>query len=126
MVQHRSRPSTGVCHVPDVVRDIFDELASKLRQAGGGIAIRDEVRLPSIFYADDIVILAESPQQLQKALDITTIQGEEHRFEFNIDKSGTMVVGTKPRSPYTWDLNGEALSMKNSYEYLGVEVSNNL
>ena len=44
-------------------------------------------------YADDVVLLAESPDELQKMLDMMGLYAEEWKFSFNASKSKTMVVG---------------------------------
>ena len=57
-----------------------------------------QVRL--LMYADDIVLLAESAEDLQRMLDVATAYRSQWRFRFNPKKgeSEVMLFGRKPRN----------------------------
>ena len=75
---------------PWIYSAFVDELAKRLKAAGLGIWIAGR-RVPLLMYADDIVLLASSPFELQRMNDVATPFAREHRFEFNGDKSGVML-----------------------------------
>ncbi len=72
----------------------------------------------ALLYADDIVLLAESPKELQRMLDTMGQYAEEWRFTFNARKSKSMVVEA-PRVGSNWMINGEELEEVNAFKYLG-------
>ena len=59
-------------------------------------------------YADDVVLLAESPDELQKMLDMMGQYAEEWKFSFNASKCKTMVVGATSGSE-KWRISGEEM-----------------
>ena len=70
-------------------------------------------------YADDVVLLAESPDELQKMLDMMGQYAEEWKFSFNASKSKTMVVGATSGSE-RWRVSGEEMEEVKAFKYLGV------
>ena len=68
-------------------------MVEELEDSGLGVK-EEEVWCGALLYADDIVLLAESPDELQRMLDTVGEYAEEWRFTFNAVKSKTMVVGT--------------------------------
>ena len=72
-----------------------------------------------LLYVDDIVLLAESPEELQKMLDRMGQYAEEWKFSFNAGKSKTMAVGATSGSE-RWRINGEEMEEVKAFKYLGV------
>ena len=69
-----------------------------------------QVRL--LMYADDIVLLAESAEDLQRMLDVVTAYSTQWRFRLNPKKgkSEVMLFGRKPRNKNRkWKLAGEEI-----------------
>ena len=57
-----------------------------MRNACPGVAVGSGPGAPRVsilLYADDVVILAESPEDLQRALDAATAWAHRWRFNFN-------------------------------------------
>ena len=52
-------------------------------------------KLNCLLYADDIVLLSETPEGLQKTIDLTEKYGENLGLEINIKKTNTMVFFQK-------------------------------
>ena len=69
-------------------------------------------------YADDIVLLAETGDELQEMLDVVGHYAQEWRFRFNARKSKTMVVGAN--SEESWSISGEQMEEVTAFKYLGV------
>ena len=70
-------------------------------------------------YADDIVLIAESGEELQKMLDMVGRYAELWKFRFNARKSKVMVVGRK-NSGEKWKIGDEEMEEVESFKYLGV------
>ena len=108
--------------------DVFvDELASELFNAGYGVIGPDGKRIPLLMYADDVVLLSESPEQLQRMLNAVSCFAKKWRFTYNTSKSAVVVAGAtsllhKQRArSMKWFLNGEVLPVPDTYLYLGLE-----
>ena len=73
----------------------------------------------ALLYADDIVLIAESGEELQKMLDMVGRYAEIWKFRFNARKSKVMVVGKK-NSGEKWKIGDEEMEEVESFKYLGV------
>ena len=108
--------------------DIFvDELAADLHCAGFGVHSPCGTRVPLLMYADDVVLLSGSPQQLQRMLDAVSRFAQKWRFTYNISKSAVVVAGAttlrvKQRArEHRWLLDGQVLPVPDTYPYLGLD-----
>lgn len=99
-------------------------LAVELKNAGFGVDAFGRV-VPLLLYADDIVLLARSPAELQRMLDVCAQYSKKWRFAFNTGKSNVVVCGSRPQvkqaKDTVWVLAGVALKRVREYKYLGVE-----
>ena len=81
-------------------------------------------KLSVMMFADDIVLLAESPEDMQKQLDTLAAFAKERQLQFNYDKS--MVVEFHRRSKHRYQLGDRSIDKGDQYAYLGVEVDRSL
>jgi hypothetical protein len=81
-------------------------------------------------YADDIVLLAPSVENLQKILNKIYIMISSHSLVINLNKSVYMVFRTKKYKNYQMrcsvNINGYQLKLVRKYTYLGCIISDNL
>ena len=100
-------------------------LHEALRRAGLGVRLYGRL-VSLLLYADDVVLLARSPAELQKMLFVLDAYAAKWRFSLNQKKSKVVVVA-KPSAKrdakkYKWTLNGNKLDVVIEYKYLGVEM----
>lgn len=91
-----------------------------------GISLSDiEVRL--LMYADDIVLLADSAEKLQRMINRLEKYCLLWKLIINLEKSKIMVFrnGGKLARNERWRFAGEEIEVVKSYKYLGVQLSNN-
>ena len=81
-----------------------------------------------LMYADDIVLLAESPTDLQKMIDALYIYNSRWSLKLNLDKSKVMVFRKSNRLPANlrWYYDSNIIELVNEYKYLGIILSFNL
>ena len=105
----------GCVMSPILFAAYIDELAETVRRGVKGVTVE--------LFADDIALIAETREDLQKAFDLAHEYSKKWRFEFNIgvEKSAVLVVG-KQDNPHRWTLGGRELPMTQEYKYLGVRV----
>jgi hypothetical protein len=88
----------------------------------GGVKVAEEwLRL--LLFADDIVLFAESEEELQEMLNLLSEYCRRWRFEINVGKSKVMVCG--PRGLTTqvtakWWLAGKEMGRVRVYKYVGM------
>ena len=97
------------------------DLAEELERKGLGVTIKGRW-LGACFFADDIVLLARSGEELQKMLDVVGDYGVRWRIRFNPGKCGVLVVGQKKQKTL-WKLGKETIGEVDEYKYLGVWIN---
>lgn len=94
----------------------------------GGVSING-VQIKVLMYADDIVLLAETPRALQLMINRLNEYTERWKLKVNTEKSKIMVfqkhLRRRPKAE-TWNLAGERLEIVKEYKYLGVWITYNV
>ena len=67
----------------------------------------DGIWCGGLMYADDIVLLAETGDELQEMLDVVGHYAQEWKFHFNARKSKTIVV--RANCEESWSISGEKM-----------------
>ena len=77
-------------------------------------------------YADDTVVLAECPEDLQRALDIFKIYCEFWGLDINVRKTKVMIFSRgEIRKMPKFNFNEETVDIVWDYKYLGVKFNYN-
>ncbi len=74
-------------------------------------------------YVDDLVMVASSPGQLQKMLDVASVVANLMNLRFKPPKCGTLAVINSVVSPKAFAVQGEQipiLDWSQAYRYLGI------
>ena len=83
--------------------------------------------IPLLLYADDIVLIADSPEGLQCHLDALHAFAHDSGLSVNLGKTKVMVFNTTPqwirRSAPTFSYGQETVEYTDAYTYLGVVFS---
>ena len=113
----------GVLSGPEFASYI-DDLEKELQQAGLGVEYI-EILIASLLLMDDIILIADSPQMLQRMLDIITNFAKKWHFYFNMSKCKLMIIGNDNHQ-YQWTLNSQLMQLCRIYVYLGEVIANDL
>ena len=124
----------GDCLSPTLFAVYINDLANEIKNAGLGIPIGDEVaeafalNLSVLLYADDLVCMAESEENLQAILYIVEEWCRKWRLEVNMAKTNIMHVRRKrrPQSKFTFLFDKRPITYCSSYKYLGMNINENL
>ena len=113
----------GAVESPWVYANFIDGLAKALKARGLGVLIAGR-RVALLMYADDIVMLAATQRELELMNKVASRFAQQHRFQFNGDKSAVMLFNARPEARAAaramhWTLFGEKVEVKDSYVYLG-------
>ena len=106
---------------PTAFSILINDLLKELKASNMGIKVNDLI-LSVLAYADDIVLLAESPQQLQNLIDIVHNWCCKYRFIINPNKSNVVHFRNPPkqRTDFKFRLGNVAeLTVVENYKYLG-------
>ena len=105
-----------------------NDLVNEIRQVGGGIQICEKL-ISILLFADDIVLLADSKEELQDML--TVLSKFTARWRLRVNKKKTKIIVFDPSRKVT-DLreklwyNNEVIEVVNEYKYLGVMLKYDL
>ena len=89
----------------------------------GGASLPGGLTLKDLLYADDIALLAETPEALCAMLHVCQQWATETGFIFSVEKSKVMVLaGPKPCQLPIMALYGEALEWVDKFQYLGFPI----
>ena len=105
------------------VNDIITEIS----EMDVGIEIGDR-KMSILAYADDIVVLGKSEEELQNILDVVGNWGKKWRMKFNCAKSNVIHFRkhSVPRTNFAFNLGGYEIDIVDNYKYLGVPMNENL
>ena len=113
--------------LPTAFSIIIDDLLKELNTCGMGVNLDCNLIVSVLAFADDIVLLAESAEELQKLIDIVHRWSNKWRFMINPEKSQVVHYRNAPKvqTDYTCYIfklynDGPALEKVSSYKYLGV------
>ena len=110
-------------YLSPVLFSIFvDGLAEEVKKVGG--AKYGKLVVSLLLFADDIVLIAENPEMLQKMLDVVYKYSRKYRFKFNSGKSEIMIFGRKKEKQKFW-LGKSEVKIVESYKYLGLVIDPN-
>ena len=74
----------------------LNDLDNCIRESSSGVSVGDE-RIHTLLYADELVLMAKDPADLQSQLDALATFSSSIKMEMNMDKTKIMVLRNKKR-----------------------------
>ena len=113
---------------PTLFAIYINDLAEELKLSNIGLEIENGPRLNCLLYADDIVLLSETENDLQLLLKIVNVWCSKWRLEVNLLKTNVMHVRKNhcQRSKFTFIFENKKVEYCDEYKYLGVTINENL
>ncbi|KAF2353785.1 Reverse transcriptase domain [Trinorchestia longiramus] len=100
-----------------------EELAVHLGMSGFGLKVGEE-KLSCLLYADDIVVVSESVQELQRMLEFVDGYSSDFKVKFGGGKSEVMVInGDETDREKEWNIGEVKIGRTKGYKYLGCMLS---
>ena len=98
------------------------DLADELERRGLGVKVTG-TWMGACFFADDIVLMAESSKELQYMLDVVYKHANRWKLRFNASKCGVLARVGQKKSRKLWALGKEGIKEVDEYKYLGVWIN---
>ena len=97
-----------------------EELAARMRRLNAGVRVGND-RIGVLLYADDIVVMGESANELQSLLDVVDGYGKDFGVRVSSEKSKVVMVNrSDAESDATWTIGVNELNQGLEYKYLGM------
>jgi len=110
----------GCCLSPRLFIIFMDKIV-KQANLQGNVEI-GEVIMKILAYADDLTLLADNADDLQRGIECLNVACEEYGMKISVGKTKVMHVG-KARKEVVCSLNGEQLEQVSEFKYLGTIFS---
>eukprot|EP00808_Paulinella_micropora_P014346 g50293.t1 len=110
----------------DALAEMLAERCKGLAYSPEGPATRRQLR--SLLYADDVVMLAESPEELNAMIEVVRSFCDTWRIEINLAKSQVMEVHPRGvcRKAEGYYYGSKAIEVVKQYKYLGLTLTDTL
>ena len=109
---------------PTLFSIFINDLAVEIKELGLGVDI-GQIKLSILLFADDIALIADSPEALQTMLNTLSEWCKKWRLSINVEK--TKVVHFRPHSVVKIDFNFECLDSTiqviEQYKYMGLMLN---
>ena len=97
-----------------------------LEGGANGITLWD-IKIFSLLYADDLVLIAESEEDLKLQMTILGSYSDDFEMEINPKKTKAMIFNDKSKTPENTVfglIGNHEIKTTNHYKYLGVTINN--
>ena len=99
----------------------INDLLTTLQNSELGAKIGD-LSISCLGFADDVVLTAENPENLQLLINKCECWAKKNLMDFNVSKCKIMVFN-RPTLDLKFSIYNKELFVVNSYKYLGIEIS---
>ena len=100
----------------------INDLLHSLNDSSLGAHVGDVV-VSALGFADDIILISDNPEKLQKLIDICSLWATRNGMGFNTDKCKILTLNTKGKD-LIFNLSSDYLEKVEMIKYLGVVFSN--
>jgi hypothetical protein len=114
------------CVLSPVLFGLFvNDLILRIKKGAKGVKLGWRT-IWNLFFADDVVVFADSKEDLQKVLDICHEFAIDWGLVWNTKKGKTeiLVFGGRVEEGWVWRLGENVVNVVDAYKYLGVFVGN--
>ena len=114
------------CVLSSLLFNIFlSDLEALLHDCGENVKIDDNMNINFVMWADDILILSETDEGLQRKLKELEKYCEKNKLSVNTDKTQCMIFNRTGRllRNYTFSFKNRSLACVKEYKYLGFLVT---
>ena len=109
----------GCVMSPNLFSLFINGMAERVKDVAKGIKWGSK-KLCLLLFADDVVLMAEEEEDMDRMLEVVHEYSRKWRFQFNAQKC--KVMANRRRKKGEWRIGGEKMAEVESFVYLGVEI----
>ena len=112
---------------PTLFAVFINDLANEINMTQCGVSVSEQM-ISLLMYADDIILISDSQEGLQKQLDTLNKWSTKWSLSINVDKTKVIHFrkASDPCSTFNFHLGDNTIDIVNSYRYLGLELNETL
>ena len=110
---------------PTLFAIFINDLAMEIKALDLGVPIQNYENVSILLFADDIVLISESQENLQTMMNTAGDWSNRWSLKMNYDKTKVMHFHKQsvPRSDYQFEIHGNDIETTASYRYLGLDIN---
>ena len=113
------------CMLSPLLYSIFiNPIVQRINQLHLGVEIAGE-RTSILLYADDMVLIADNPNDMQRMLDEALEFSRDYAFDFNVDKTKAQAFYPSKTVRFAPHLGGVQIESVTQFRYLGIILQSN-
>ena len=113
---------------PTLFAIYINDLAIEVKAQNMGVKIAGGENRSILMFADDIVLLSDTAENLQSSMDV--LSEWSHKWMLKLSNEKTKVVHSRkastPATEYTFNIGDTVIERTNSYRYLGLHINDTL
>ena len=115
----------GDCLSPTLFAIFINDLAREIKDSNIGVILEEGLLINILLYADDIVLLAETEEDMQSLLFMVECWCKKWRLEVNLMKTNIMHFRSKRKnqSRFMFLFDKQTVHYCTSYRYLGANLN---
>ena len=115
----------GDCLSPTLFAIFINDLATEIKDSNIGVILEEGLLINILLYADDIVLLAETEEDMQSLLFMVECWCKKWRLEVNLTKTNIMHFRPKRKnqSKFMFLFDKHTVQYCTSYRYLGANLN---
>ena len=115
----------GDCLSPTLFAIFINDLATEIKDSNIGVILEEGLLINILLYADDIVLLAETEEDMQSLLFMVECWCKKWRLEVNLMKTNIMHFRSKRKnqSRFMFLFDKQTVHYCTSYRYLGANLN---
>ena len=111
------------CVLSPILFNIYiNGLVRSLSNVCSSPAVLGHLKVPILMYADDIILLSESPVGLQNSMNSLQLYCKTWKLRVNTSKTKVIIFNSRSSAGYNFKIGQHAIEMVKQYCYLGVTV----
>ena len=104
----------------------INDLDQFLRDNNSGSIELVQTHLRLLLFADDLVLLAPSPSELQSSINLLDNYCKGSKLSINLEKTKIVIFNNTRNLQHThFNLNGHPIEIAKNYKHLGIVLSDN-
>ena len=113
-IEYAAGVKQGCILSPTLFTLFMKQLGDKLIESNLGVEIRENMKIPGLFFADDLILVTEKIVEIEKLVGIVRKFTDDRGMEINFTKSSIMVKGNKQLKE------NMGIEIRDNLKYLGL------